>query len=135
MQKKKDAENTWKYEMISVLQGAIVTMAIAFGLLLVGASLIGSGKILEDKMERFVLIVCVLSTFLTGVIQKSRTGRWTLFNGILSAAVTCLFFAGIGLLVWKKISLEEGKNIVISCMCGGGISGVLFGKRRKKRRA
>ena len=132
--KKKDGENTWKHEMISVIKGAIVTIVLVFVFLLVGAGLIGSGRISENRMESLIFVVCALSTFLTGVLQKSRTGRWTVPNAVLSAMAACLLFAGIGLLIWKNISLEAGKNTVISCVCGGGMAGLLFGKRRKKRR-
>lgn len=132
--KKKETEHDWERTTRSIVQGTIIAFIIALIFLMVSAILIEKSVISEKKIESIVFLICVLSMFLAGVIQKVRMGRWSVVDGVVSAVLACFLYAGMGFLIWKNISFEEGRNIVISCVCGGGLAGVLFGKRRKTRR-
>ena len=82
-----------------------------------------------------VLAVCVAGAFAGGMYTVRRLRTRTLLLGLGVGAVLFLLLLTAGLLAYDSASLENGGiGVLCACLCGGGISGVLFRQPKKKRR-
>ena len=117
--------------MKSVLLAFLVSV---FGVLVV--SVFVSKSILpEGGMVGCTALACVMGTLIGGLYGVRKIGKKTLVVGMGIGALLFLVLGVIGTL-WSGGEAEWGSNaalIIGSCLCGGGMSGVLGGVPGKRR--
>ena len=125
----------WIEELCELLKGGVLAGTVVLVLLLLGSALMSAGILRERWMEGTVLASCVIGVLFGGGYASIRLGRGSLPVGLAVGLVLSLMLLTLGVLIYDA-SLAEGGGIKVmaSCLCGGGIAGVLFGKPKKKRR-
>ena len=121
-------------ELYELLKGGVLAGAIALLLLAMCALLMSAGILRERWMEGLVLLVCVLGAVVGGGVTVARVGERGLLTGVAVGMSLSLVLLTVGVLVYDADPMAGGLRVILACLCGGGIAGVLFGKPKKKRR-
>lgn len=121
-------------ELYELLKGGVLAGAIALLLLAMCALLMSAGILRERWMEGLVLLVCVLGAVVGGGVTVARVGERGLLTGVAVGIILSLVLLMVGVLVYDADPMAGGLRVILACLCGGGIAGVLFGKPKKKRR-
>ena len=125
----------WITVMGQVLLGggaAALTAALA---LLICSLLISAGAVPERFMERAVLAACVLGALTGGLLAARRIGRSSLLVGTGVGAILFLLLLLAGMLLFEDISVSNGGGMMLlSCLCGGALAGILGSRPKKKRK-
>lgn len=130
----KVANNGFGY-LFDVLKAGMVAVALAVILLLIGSVLISTGMLPESWMGGSVMAAYVLSSMFGGLFGVKRIKKRTLLVGLASGLIMFLMLAIMGAL-WSGGDIDGANCAVVvgSCLCGGGIAGVLGGTSHRKRR-
>ena len=125
----------WVGAMCSLLRGGALAGACCILALLLGAALISAGLARERWMPGMVLAACVLGALAGGLSAARRPGSRGLLTGLGVGLVLFLLLLTAGLLAYEDASLERGGAAVLcACLCGGGLAGLIGGRRPKKKR-
>ena len=90
------------------------------------------GKLLKLLQS---LWTCVLGALAGGLSAARRPGSRGLLTGLGVGLVLFLLLLTAGLLAYEDASLERGGAAVLcACLCGGGLAGLIGGRRPKKKR-
>ena len=132
--KQEEAGGLWITVMCELLKGGAVAAAAALAVLLVCALLVSGGALPERTMERAVPAACVLGALTGGLLAVRRVGRGTLLVGTGVGAILFLLLLSAGLLLLESASVSNGGvPILLSCLCGGAMAGILGARPKKKR--
>lgn len=129
------AGGLWITVMCELLKGGLAAVLAALLTLLVCSLLVSSGAISERAMDRAVLAACVLGALAGGLLAVRRVGRSTLLVGAGVGAILFLLLLSVGSLLFESASISNGGILILlSCLCGGAMAGILGGRPRKKRK-
>ena len=124
----------WLNAMCEVLKGGVLAGVTAILSLLACAVLVSLGVLPVGGMKGAVLAVCVLGSLVGGAYGAKKVGTLPLPVGPGVGLVLVLLLLTAGLLVYDGASVEQGgAGILLVCLCGGAIPGLL-GRRAKERR-
>lgn len=119
----------------AVLKGGLLAVAVMLAVLLAGAGAISVGWLGQEMMSRWGMLACVAGSLAGGLAAARQERRWALLLGL---GIGGMLF---GLLLLAGLALYEGApemgripGILCSCLCGGGMAGILGRKSRKKRK-
>ena len=133
--KVEETSGLWITVMGQLLLGGLAAVLTALLVLLVCSLLVSGGAVPERAMDRAVLAACVLGALAGGLLAVRRIGRSTLLVGGGVGAILFLLLLSVGSLVFESASLSNGGvMILLACLCGGAIPGILGRKPKKKRR-
>ena len=125
----------WRDDLSDLLKGSAIAGITVLVLLIVCAVLISVEIIKQRWMEGAVLSVCVIGAMVGACYAANRIGKYTLLIGIMVATILFLLLLVAGYLAYGTGSIEQnGSSILFSCLCGGGIAGILTSRPRKKRK-
>ena len=108
---------------------SIGTMVVLLG---VCAMLINGGVVPEGAGEGCVLAACAVGCLVGGRLVTSDNVGGTLVWGILNGGFVIVALVVSGILLYGE--MENGRCMAIggACLCGGGLAGVLGGKKRRR---
>lgn len=111
-----------------ILTGGITAFLLCTVLLFLSSVGISEGLIGMNLQYRITVVICVLSSFLGGLLAVRQCPGRSLLVGIAVGAVLFLLQLSIGILLYDTFSLENG-GIGLLCggLCGGAASGILSG--------
>ena len=118
----------WK----SLVMGVIVSVLTAVVLLGVCAVLISGGVIPEVAGEGGVLLACALGCLVGGRVAVGAGSGAPLLWGVASGGVTAVVLGVSGFLLYGDLESARCAAVGGACLCGGGLSGVLGGKKRRR---
>ena len=118
----------WKTPVLVVLCSIGTTML----LLGVCAVLIGAGVIPERAGEGSVLLSCAFGCAAGGRVMVRDKGTGTLLWGLAAGGMTAVVFGVFGSLLYGALDSGLCAAIGGACLCGGGLAGVLGGRKRKR---
>ncbi len=125
----------WITVMGQVLLGGGAAALTAVLALLICSLLISAGAVPERFMERAVLAACVLGALTGGLLAARRIGRSSLLVGTGVGAILFLLLLLAGMLLFEDISVSNGGGMMLlSCLCGGALAGILGSRPKKKRK-
>lgn len=125
----------WITVMGQVLLGGGAAALTAVLALLICSLLISAGAVPERFMERAVLAACVLGALTGGLLAARRIGRSSLLVGTGVGAILFLLLLLAGMLLFEDISVSNGGGMMLlSCLCGGAMAGILGSRPKKKRK-
>ena len=133
-EKKPEKLGGWIAVMCALLRGALAAAAAAVLVLFVCALLVSGGVIPEQGMERSVPAACVLGALTGGLLAVRQVGRSTLLVGAGVGAALFLLLLSAGWLLFDAASLSNGGAVLLSCLCGGAMAGILGSRPKKKRK-
>ena len=119
----------------ALILGALLALGIALVVILLGSLAVSGGILKPDAGEQIAVASCVIGCFLGG---RFACGRWSskrIVAGLLTGVSCFLLILLISSLTDGDI--KPGSQAVIECvgcLLGGGISGILAGGKKKKRR-
>ncbi len=118
------------------LQGVLLALGVYLAVLLLTALLAVKGAVPEGSTFPVVAVSCVLSALAGGArcVGASPLGR--LPSGVLCAAGFGCVLAVVNLLCWEGGITGRGGVLLLCCLGGGVLAGILCGKkgRRVKRK-
>ena len=123
--------------VVSVLAGGAAALVLTCLVLFLCSVLISLGVLPEGLMKGFVIAICGVSMLLCGRSTVKRSGWNPLLTGLCCGAVFCVLLMGMGLLLYREMSLSGNTLLVmLSAMSGGALAGAGggFGKKKKKSR-
>ena len=135
-EKRRDARpaesgSLWLSVMGELLKGGLVAVLAVLLALAVCAVFISNGVISEHAADRVVLAACVFGA----LFAVRKIGRSTLLVGAGVGAILFLLLLSIGALLFASVSLSNGgAAILLSCLCGGAMAGILGARRKKRKR-
>lgn len=114
-----------------ILLGGVTAFLLCTVFLFLASVGISEGLISMGLQYRLTVVICVLSSFLGGVMVVRQCPGQGLLMGIAVGAVLFLLQLSVGLILYDTFSLENG-GIGLLCggLCGGAASGILSGKGR-----
>lgn len=120
-----------------ILLGGLTAFLMCTVLLFLVSVGISEGLISMSLQYRLTVVICVLSSFLGGVMVVRQCPGRGLLVGIAVGAVLFLIQLSVGLVLYDTFSLENG-GIGLLCggLCGGAAAGILSGggKGRTQRK-
>lgn len=120
-----------------ILLGGLTAFLMCTVLLFLVSAGISEGLISMSLQYRLTVVICVLSSFLGGIMVVRQCPGRGLLVGIAVGAVLFLIQLSIGLVLYDTFSLENG-GIGLLCggLCGGAAAGILSGggKGRTQRK-
>jgi len=121
--------------MLDVLWGSCIAVLSALLILGFAAFLISAGLIADSRMNSVVTAACLVGAFLGGVVAVMRRRLMTLAVGIAVGGVFFILLLTVGLLIFGGGDSPYGSgSILSSCLCGGGLAGIVGSSPKKKRR-
>lgn len=132
--RQKEMEKKHRIQVLYILQGTGLTIVLTCVCVFIAAWMVGNGMLSEEVSDWVVRTICFISSFFASIFQRKRLGRYTAAEGMLSALFAGVLFAGFGMIVWGKLSVEKGIWNILLFVFGGGLFGVLTGNKKKKRR-
>ena len=124
----------WLNAMCEVLKGGVLAGVTAILSLLACAVLVSLGVLPVGGMKGAVLAVCVLGSLVGGAYGVKKVGTLPLLGPGVGLVLFLLLLTA-GLLVYDGASVEQGgAGILLACLCGGAIPGLLGRRPKKKRR-
>lgn len=125
----------WLNTMCEVLKGGVLAGVTAILSLLVCAVLVSLGVLPVGAMQGAVFAVCVLGALVGGAYAVRKVAGPSLLAGPGVGAVLFLLLLTAGFLVFDGASVEKGgAGILLACLCGGAVPGLLGRRPKKKRR-
>lgn len=126
--------NLMTMAIASLLGGAIASV-VALLLLLLCSFAISAGM-LSQKMElQMTIAACVIGSFFGGSVTRNRWGCKYLLAGLSAGGVFFLILLTISLLGYGTMDIGgAGLGVMGGCLCGGAISGLLGGRKKKKKK-
>lgn len=120
-----------------ILLGGLTAFLMCTVLLFLVSVGISEGLISMSLQYRLTVVICVLSSFLGGIMVVRQCPGRGLLVGIAVGAVLFLIQLSVGLVLYDTFSLENG-GIGLLCggLCGGAAAGILSGggKGRTQRK-
>lgn len=120
-----------------ILLGGLTAFLMCTVLLFLVSVGISEGLISMSLQYRLTVVICVLSSFLGGIMVVRQCPGRSLLVGIAVGAVLFLIQLSVGLVLYDTFSLENG-GIGLLCggLCGGAAAGILSGggKGRTQRK-
>ena len=130
-----ESGGAWLAGMCELLKGGAAAALTALVGLAVCAFLVSGGIIPEGAMDRSVLAVCVLGGLVGGLLAVRGIGRSPLLVGAGVGGILFLLLLSAGALLFPSASVSNGGvGVLLSCLCGGAIAGILGARPRKKRK-
>lgn len=130
-----DHDGQWVYTMCELLKGGVAAGVITILALLLCAVLMSVGLLREEWIEGTVLACCVIGSFVGGELCIKRVRSKTILIGLAVGGILFLLLLTAGLLAFESSGMKQGGiGILCASLCGGGISGLLGGREKKKRR-
>ena len=122
--------------MSSILLGGVLALAVCLVFLFLCSVGISNGWVSDHYMVQYTLVGCVLGCLIGGVFAVSRCRSKTLLIGLGVGFVVFLLLLTIGLLFYPGMSVEEGGlSLLLACLFGGALAGLLGGKPRRSSRS
>lgn len=120
-----------------ILLGGLTAFLMCTVLLFLVSVGISEGLISMSLQYRLTVVICVLSSFLGGIMVVRQCPGRGLLVGIAVGAVLFLIQLSVGLVLYDTFSLDNG-GIGLLCggLCGGAAAGILSGggKGRTQRK-
>ena len=124
--KPEETGGLWITVMGQMLLGGAAAVLAAVLALLICSLLISAGA---------VLAACVLGALIGGLLAVRRIGRSTLLVGAGVGAILFLLLLLAGTLLFEEASISNGGGMMLlSCLCGGAMAGILGSRPKKKRK-
>jgi putative membrane protein (TIGR04086 family) len=131
----KETKNVWLCLMSAVLKGGILGVFILSFALFLGSFLVFYGVIPERWLDGTALGCCVLASLLGGGYAVRRTENYPFAAGLGVGAALFFLLLTAGLIAYGGTAPgESGPAVLCACLCGGGLSGILRKKGKKKHR-
>lgn len=125
----------WLGAMLDLLRFGALGAAVALAVLGVAAALISFGAIGNNRGDSVVIAASLLGGLIGGLFAVGRRKGASLPTGLGVGAVLFLLLLTAGMLLYDSVpTLRSAGAIAGACLCGSGLSGVLAGKPKKKRR-
>ena len=118
-----------------ILFGGITAFLLSTVFLFLTSVGISEGIISMSLQYRLTVVICIISSFLGGVLAVRQCSGSSLLVGIAVGAVLFLLQLSIGILLYDTFALENGSiGLLCGGLCGGAASGILSGGGRRHPR-
>lgn len=125
----------WKELLLAVGKGSVIALGLTVVLLFGCAAAVWMGWISQRIGERCCVLSCVLGTLVGGMVSVKGGRSWALPVGLATGLAEFFVLALLGMLVYQNVPMSgEVPEILLSCLCGGGMAGILGRGRKGKRR-
>lgn len=133
MKKEEDQGTRALHAMGHILMGAVIALAVCILCLLFASFGVSGGWIKEGLMGQLTVASCVVGTLIGGLTAVQRHRARGLVVGVAVGGCVFLMLLTIGYLFYKGVSMEQGgAALLIACLCGGALAGLLGGSRGAK---
>ena len=120
---------------VGALLGGAVSLAVTLLLLLACSAVISAGALSEHLGLHITIAACVVGGFCGGSLTRRRWGHHALPAGLAAGAVFFLLLLCVSLLCFRSTDLGgAGVGVLAGCLCGGALSGLPSGRKKKKTR-
>ena len=125
----------WADAVRTGLKGGVLAAIITLLMLALSSFAVAAGLGPVEYMWPMLLVGCVVGSFAAGILARKRVDEPNVLLGIGIGFVEFLIFLIAGLLVHgTNGDWGRGTVILLSCVCGGVLSGLNLKKGTKKRR-
>lgn len=137
---KREGKRSGKWESknegiwLRIGKGALASIVSILGLLAIGAALIVSGVLTQRHMDGWVIACCGIGVFFGVCIPRKRGGGGGMLGPIGVGVGTATILTVSGFFLYSEINPQRFGAVVLACLCGGGLAGVLCRRQPKRRR-
>lgn len=116
----------------AVLLGAAAAFLACLVFLLLASVAISRGLLGAGLQDRLAIAGCVAGAFAGGTLATRLCERRGLLIGLMAGGVLFLFQLTLGVLLYGRISIENGGlGLLLGALCGGASAGLFSGGGRK----
>ena len=118
---------------LGIVIGGVTALIVCLLFLLAASLGIARGALSERLMYQITVVSCVVGSFIGGNVAVRRCGARSLLAGLAAGGVLFLLLLTVGVLFFRTVSPGSGGiGLLCGCLCGGAVSGLLGGGRKKK---
>lgn len=122
--------------LLGVAVGSAVAVAVQLLVLLLGAAAISGGMVQESAQLQLVALACVLGSLTGGLVCACRWPARKLLGGLAVGGMNDVILWLVSLARGGGQILEVRSLVVlVCCVCGGALAGLMCLKGRKKKPA
>ena len=121
------------HAMGHILMGGLIALAACIVFLLFASLGVSAGWLKEGLMGQLTVASCVVGTLIGGLTAVGRHRSKGLLVGVAVGVCLFLMLLTIGYLWYGSVGLEQGgAAVLIACLCGGALAGLMGGSRGGK---
>lgn len=125
----------WKELLPALGKGSGIALGVTVVLLFGCATAVWLGWISQRAGERCCVLGCVLGTLIGGMMSVKGGRSWALPVGLVTGLAQFLILLMLGALLYQDAPVSgEVPEILLACLCGGGMAGILGRSKKGKRR-
>ena len=134
--KRQEGKNSsWMEIAVGLTKGCAVALGTTILLLFGCAAAVSARWLGQQTMERCVVMACVIGALVGAAVAMQNHRDWAMPLGIGTGGGLFLLLLTAGILFYENAPIPSGMTgIFCACLCGGGITGILGRKTKKKRR-
>ena len=120
--------------VLTLIMGALLALGIELLLLLLGAVTVSAGILRVDTGMQVTAAACLLGCFIGGSFACRDWKSHRLLAGLLTG-ICCFVLIFLGALTGRGFKFGTQALIELaSCVIGGGLAGLLAGRKKPKKR-
>jgi putative membrane protein (TIGR04086 family) len=118
----------------AICLGGLLSLGVELMILLLGSVAVSCGLLPETAGTQIIAVACVIGCFAGGRGACVQCPSHRQLAGVAVGAVCFFLILLIGLLTADGLEVgAQGAIELAACLCGGALSGLLGGKRKKKK--
>lgn len=120
---------------LMLLLGALLALGIELIVLLLGSVAVSAGILRTDTETQVTAAACLLGCFIGGSFACAHWDSKRLLAGLLSGLICFALILLVALILGDGLEIgTKGLIELAGCVVGGGLAGVLAGRKKKKKR-
>ena len=121
--------------IVALILGALLALGIELIVLLLGSIAVSAGVLKADTATQVTAVACLIGCFAGGSFTCARWGVRRLLAGLLTGLICFALIVLVALISGSGFEIgTQGLIELAGCVVGGGLSGLLSARGKKKRR-
>lgn len=134
MRKTETRQESGVQNLLALLLGGLLALGIELIVLLLGSIAVSSGVLRADTAPQVTAAACLIGCFAGGTFTCGRWKARRLPAGLLTGLICFVFILLVGLFSGEFTFGTQALIELAGCIVGGGLAGVLAGRKKPKKR-
>lgn len=134
--RQEESGNGWMGVMAALLKGSVLALAVTLLVLFLCSAAVSAQWLSQSAAGRGVEAACVLGALAGGRLGVRKQRELSLALGLGTGGALFLLLLCGGVLLYESAPVTERMlSILLACLCGGAIAGILGRRGRRGKRS